>query len=294
MNRLPLLVPLLVLAACQSAPPHYEFVVASERNGEPMGLYATDIDTTYWELVVAGGGSPYGPVWSPDGETLAYTAQADSFRTVFFLRDGTTTSPVENGANGASAGGFSPDGTQFLYAKRTSQGTGHIMQLDLASGVSTQLTFTEDYNTTPVFTPDGGSMVHCRQHTETVDGEQVRNGDIFLTDLTSGEVTRLTTSPFFDCLAHVSPAGDAVAYHSCGEPGCRIRVVAPDGSDDRLLVDVEGSWPRWSPDGEWIAFTGTVDGNTDIWLVRPDGTGLRAMTTASGRDETADWRPFSG
>ena len=294
MSRLLLLVPLVALTACQSTPPRYDFVVASERNGQPMALYATDIDTTYWELLVPGEDTPYGPAWSPDGETIAYTATADSVRTVFFLRDGQITSPVERGANGASVGGFSPDGTQFLYAKRTSQGTGHIMRLDIASGQSTQLTFTEDYNTTPVFTPDGGSMVHCRQHTETVGGEEVRNGDIFLTDLTTGGVIRLTTSPSFDCLAQVSPLGDAVAYHSCGEPGCRIRLVALDGTDDRLLADVEGSWPRWSPDGKWIAFTGTVDGNSDIWLIRPDGSGLRAMTTTSGRDETADWRPFPG
>jgi Tol biopolymer transport system component len=153
MGRLLILAFLTALAACQSAPPRYDFVVATERNGQPMALYATDIDTTYWELLVPGEDSPYGPAWSPDGQTIAYTATADSVRTVFFLKDGQTTNPVENGANGASVGGFSPDGTQFLYAKRTAQASGHIMRLDLASGESTQLTFTEDYNTTPVFTP---------------------------------------------------------------------------------------------------------------------------------------------
>jgi Tol biopolymer transport system component len=36
--------------------------------------------------------------------------------------------------------------------------------------------------------------------------------------------------------------------------------------------------PEWSPDGRWIAF---VDGENqaDIWIVHPDGTGLRQLTT---------------
>ncbi|NNE69190.1 MAG: hypothetical protein HKN29_02375 [Rhodothermales bacterium] len=283
---------LLLLVAARAQPPQtYELVVASERDGGEMAFYLTDVDTTSWEVIVPSDTGPYGPEWSPDGQTLAYTAEVDSVRTVVFLKDGVYETPVENGAFGASTGGFSPDGTRFLYSRRSERAVSDVMMLDLTTGEATQLTNTGDYNAAPVFTPDGGSMVHCRQHTETRDGEEVRNGDIFRTDLETGEITRLTTAPEFDCLAHVSPAGDEVAYHSCGEGGCRIRVVGIDGTGDRLLLDVEGSWPRWSPDGAWIAFTGTIDGNTDIWIVRPDGTELRAVTTGPGRDEVAAWRP---
>jgi Tol biopolymer transport system component len=36
--------------------------------------------------------------------------------------------------------------------------------------------------------------------------------------------------------------------------------------------------PEWSPDGEWIAFT-DGENQADVWVVRPDGTGLRQLTT---------------
>jgi Tol biopolymer transport system component len=38
------------------------------------------------------------------------------------------------------------------------------------------------------------------------------------------------------------------------------------------------SSPEWSPDGEWIAFT-DGENEADLWVVRPDGTGLRQLTT---------------
>jgi Tol biopolymer transport system component len=38
--------------------------------------------------------------------------------------------------------------------------------------------------------------------------------------------------------------------------------------------------PIWSPDGQWIAFSrGPSRGVTDVWLVRPNGTALRRLTT---------------
>jgi Tol biopolymer transport system component len=39
-----------------------------------------------------------------------------------------------------------------------------------------------------------------------------------------------------------------------------------------------GLSPEWSPDGKWIAFT-DGENEPDLWIVRPDGTGLRQLTT---------------
>ncbi len=57
-----------------------------------------------------------------------------------------------------------------------------------------------------------------------------------------------------------------------------------DGSDRTVVVDDLGNdaWPEWSPDGDWIAFTGDRDGGTDIFVVRPDGSDLTRVTTDLG------------
>ncbi|MBO6576957.1 MAG: PD40 domain-containing protein [Rhodothermales bacterium] len=287
---LPLL--LIGLAACASEPPVYELVVATDRFGEGIELWATDVDTTYWTALVTGEGTPYGPEWSPDGSTLAYAAAADTFRSVHFLKDGVTTRPVVDGGRGSSGGGFSADGRYFLFATRDDWSAGNIWRLDTETGESEKLTDFQDYNTTPIFTADGNGMIHCRQVVSEVDGEQVRNGDLYRTDFATGEVTRLTDAASFDCIPDLSPDGTTVAYHACAEPKCNIMLVDAEGGDVRALVDDEydNRWPRWSPDGAWIAYTRTADGNSDIWLVRADGTEKRAVTTHPSRDEVADWR----
>ncbi len=35
--------------------------------------------------------------------------------------------------------------------------------------------------------------------------------------------------------------------------------------------------PRWSPDGQWIAFLCQEDGHDDLWMVRPDGSNLHPL-----------------
>jgi Tol biopolymer transport system component len=54
-------------------------------------------------------------------------------------------------------------------------------------------------------------------------------------------------------------------------------------------------YPAWSPDGKTIAFhRTTADGTTEttqVWTVRPDGTGQRQLTRLPGGAETPAWSP---
>ena len=55
----------------------------------------------------------------------------------------------------------------------------------------------------------------------------------------------------------------------------RNTAIGVIGGDTRRSVRPQ---PQWSPDGEWIAFT-DGENEADVWVVRPDGTGLRQLTT---------------
>ena len=47
--------------------------------------------------------------------------------------------------------------------------------------------------------------------------------------------------------------------------------------------------PSWSPQGDWIAFDSNRDGDFEIYLIRPDGTGLRQLTTNTAGDTHPSW-----
>ena len=71
------------------------------------------------------------------------------------------------------------------------------------------------------------------------------------------------------------------------------RPVAPD--DHSRLVGV--SDPQRSPDGAWVAYTvSTVDveadkRNTDVWMVRWDGSEQRRLTFSPENESSPRWSP---
>jgi len=76
--------------------------------------------------------------------------------------------------------------------------------------------------------------------------------------------------------------------------GRQIALVSDlSGVPQAWIVPIEGGWPRlltagndpvgtvrWSPAGDWLAFTVAPGGglNSQIYVVRPDGTGLKRLT----------------
>ena len=58
------------------------------------------------------------------------------------------------------------------------------------------------------------------------------------------------------------------------------------GGTMKRLTDpmLEPSRPDWSPKGDWIAFQGYKTGTFHIWLMKPDGSGVRELTDGHGDD----------
>ena len=54
---------------------------------------------------------------------------------------------------------------------------------------------------------------------------------------------------------------------------------------------VTGIDPAWSPDGRDIAFLRGTNSHNDVWVVRPDGTGLRNVTKQKAAYGFLAWTP---
>ncbi len=75
-----------------------------------------------------------------------------------------------------------------------------------------------------------------------------------------------------------------------------IWIAAEDGSSPSRLTDNLGYdiYPRFSPDGRWVAFSSNRYGNNDVFVVPAAGGMARRLTFHTGNDEVVDWTRDSG
>jgi hypothetical protein len=97
---------------------------------------------------------------------------------------------------------------------------------------------------------------------------------------------------YFDIDHHDwSPDGSQVVLGitpQSGQASVKIRDLTTQTT--RLLAD-NSYHPRWSPDGQWIAFTPF---NSALCIIHPDGSGFTSIGTKSGGVDIArDWSPDS-
>ena len=67
---------------------------------------------------------------------------------------------------------------------------------------------------------------------------------------------------------------------------------ASGGTATRLTIhDGEERYPKFSPDGSMIAFTGEYDGNGDVYVMNARGGGITRVTWHPGYDQIVGWHP---
>jgi len=135
-----------------------------------------------------------------------------------------------------------------------------------------------DTHLSPGFRPDGTVAA-------AVSGPQ--STDIYL--FSGRNKTRLTSAGGINVSPSFSPDGSSMAYASDQGGVVAIYVAPAGGGPGRPLVaGAKSTDPAWSPTGEYIAF---VSRETDICIIRPDGTGLRQLTGGQGVNQRPSFSP---
>ena len=189
---------------------------------------------------------------------------------------------------------WSSDGSRAAFVQ-TVAGHEQIFLVDV-DGETRQLTSDDMKGCTcgasdPAFSPDGERMAFSGFSSDGVH--------IYVVNLRTErvrQVSRVPEPPRRATEPTWSPDGTTIAF-TVGEYGAveLWTVSLADGRQERIPTPVAGSSPAWSPDGAWIAFAGGVDAEseTDIWLVRPDGSDAHVVADLARFDQNPAWSPDS-
>jgi len=82
---------------------------------------------------------------------------------------------------------------------------------------------------------------------------------------------------------------DKVVFAYAGD----LWISSREGGAARRLTSHVGDelFPKFSPDGKWIAFTGEYDGNPDVYLISADGGEPKRLTFHPSNDIVLGWTP---
>ncbi|MDQ1411399.1 MAG: hypothetical protein QOJ41_3134 [Acidobacteriaceae bacterium] len=88
----------------------------------------------------------------------------------------------------------------------------------------------------------------------------------------------------------VSPDGKSIVFELMGD----LYTLPIEGGQAKLISGgmAFDSQPRFSPDGQWITFVSDREGSENIWIIHPDGSGVKQVSknTADGFTSPA-WTP---
>ncbi len=120
--------------------------------------------------------------------------------------------------------------------------------------------------------------------------------NIWRLDPATGKETRFQGSSAEDSEPQFSPDGRQVVFRSKRTGVYELYLCEPDGSGTRQITSLGGDLGSavWSPDGEWIAFDGTVDASqrtrfTNILVIPSRGGKVRRVTPDDAEYTVPAW-----
>lgn len=214
-----------------------------------QGIWVSNIDGSGARQIAAPTGTfEYtAPIWSPDGQQIAFRSNEFGGKTYVVGLDGTP--PVELVAGSKpNRVSWSPDQTRLLYTSDRREGTTlrrGIFVYDIAAGTETTVIVAEGVIfSTPAWSPDGTRITYIRWDSSAELQE------IFVSNADGSDAINLTPGQAYAYDPQFSPDGTQIAYNHYDSEAktYSLALLTLDGSAERqilLQLHFNRSGPDW-------------------------------------------------
>jgi Tol biopolymer transport system component len=232
------------------------------------------------------------PVLSPNGQQILYTEcqEMDNPLLMLINADGTNRRSFARSFScgvEAEIPAWSPDGSRIAYVNFD----GYLFVNNADGTGRRKLTTKEVTEYAPAWSPDGRRIAYedlFNVHLINADGTQPRQ----LTHEPGPTQPMPAWSPNSGSIVFVSRRdGNFEIYRMKADGTNQIRLTRASDACSTSATLCGDRYPSWSPDGRKIAFTSDRDGNDEIYVMNPDGSGQKRLTRSPGADVKPKWSP---
>jgi Tol biopolymer transport system component len=239
------------------------------------------------------------PSWSPDGNWIVYTSD-NEWRSIQLeivnVQSGETRALTHDGQVYLDPA-FSPDGSQLAFVSTKPAGNLNVTVRPIHNGdwAGQEVALTRDHTY-------GRPRLYFSDWDIHIEPSWLKNGrDLVLVSnrgvaLGSGNLWRVPLRPdamgsaqlvlaeqtLYRTRPDVSPEGKRIVYSStagAADQFNHLYVIPIEGGQPYKLTfgDYDDFQPRWSPDGEWIAYMSNEDGPPGLYLLEVNGGARRKI-----------------
>ena len=229
------------------------------------------------------------PTCSPHRKRIAYWSRGDRYG----QREHIWTIPASGGEPVAVTDGsstdlnpvWSPDG-KYLYFSSNRGGSSNIWRVLIDEDTGVVIGAPEAVTSIGAATSVSYlsfSLTGQLAYSAQTDIRNLRSISFSPTQGTVGKPVAVTEGSLQLWFPDVSPDGEWLTAYSMGQQR-HIYIMRTDGTNQRDLTPdtYRHAWPRWSPDGQRIAFTSRRTGDYELWLVNRDGSNLQQVSQSNG------------
>ncbi len=169
--------------------------------------------------------------------------------------------PVTIGQSVETDGDISRDGKYFYYSSNSDGGNYDIYLRSMTDITTVKLTSHPSKDITPVISPDG-------RHLAFVSFRDDPEGDIFTMKIKPEKLIEKQEESVSG-----QESLDSIANN----------ITIDRDRESGVIINIKDANPVWSPDGNYIAYSSSKGGTSNIWIMRHNGSDKRQVTQKGGQ-----------